>query len=178
MQKGDDSSLNDNSAAQTLPRIAIAEETRRNAANLADIGHEEKDLVLTQMQASLEPLHLIVAGVLFFNLSWLTARRWLALGVIALSAAEVAPLLPWTQLLHTLVTTTQIQLLDTFISAAASGATQACTLLLNTGLAVVLWFSIRALQRWARATVERNEAAFLMLVERDADDRGASSNEA
>lgn len=131
--------------------------------------------MFTEIQTSLQPL--IATGVLFFTLIWLTNRRWLALGVLGLSMAEIAPTLPWAALSQTPASQIQIQLLDTFATAAAGGASQAGTLLINAALAALIWVSIRRLQRWARATVARHEAAFLALIERDARNWNAGSSD-
>ncbi|WP_028080977.1 hypothetical protein [Solimonas soli] len=124
--------------------------------------------MLTEIVTVLGPLKLVIAGVLFFNLAWLAVRKWLALGVFGISVGEVSLPQLWAQaqqfgvdLLHH-----PLRALDG-LAPSFGGGEFVYVLLANALLAAAIWFAVRSLQLWARATVKRHEEEFWELVQRD-----------
>ncbi|WP_028009199.1 hypothetical protein [Solimonas flava] len=114
------------------------------------------------------PLKLVIAGLLFFNLAWIAVRKWFVLGVIGVSAGEISLPHLWAQAQHLGVRAAENpgSLLASAQQHAGSGDI-AYILLGNALLAVAIWFAVRSLQLWARATVKRHEEEFWELVEHD-----------
>jgi len=129
--------------------------------------------VLTQIITALGPLKLVIAGVLFFNLAWLAVRKWLVMGVFGVSVGEVSVPQLWSQV--------QQFGIDLFYSPAralsgiAPGISSefAYALMANAMLATAIWFAVRGLRLWARATVKRHEEEFWDMVYRDEQGAGA-----
>jgi hypothetical protein len=129
--------------------------------------------MLTQIVAALGPLKLVIAGLLFFNLAWIAVRKWLVIGVIGVSAGEISLPDLWT---HARTLGTQIGYapwpeLANGLPPLDAHAIPA-TLIANTLLAAAIWFAVRGLQLWARATVKHHEEEFAALIERDEHRRG------
>jgi hypothetical protein len=116
--------------------------------------------VLTQMLAVLGPLKLVVAGILFFNLAWIAVRKLLVLGVVGLSVGETSLPHLWAQVQH-------------LGHSAAAGVPAHGTyhivylLIANALLATAIWFAVRSLKLWARATIKQREEEFWDMVRRD-----------
>lgn len=118
--------------------------------------------MLAQFFATLHPLNLVIGGLLFFNLAWLAVRKYVLLGIVGLSAGEFSLPHFWAQAGHIGPGALLGPLHDI-------GAAQAFSdlLIANAMLAAAIWFAVRSLQLWARATTRREEERFMAMIERD-----------
>lgn len=124
--------------------------------------------MLMQIAAALAPLKLVIVGLLFFNLAWIAIRKWLVIGVVGVSAGEVSLPSLWSH-----AQALGPQLSDAPAAWLAAPQSIPPILIANALLAAAIWFAVRGLQLWARATVKHSEEEFLALIERDERQRGA-----
>lgn len=124
--------------------------------------------MLNEFVVVFSPLKLVIAGLLFFNLAWIAVRKWFVLGVVGVSAGEISLPHLWAQAQHLSVRAAENPgSLLASIQPHAGGGEIAYILLGNALLAMAIWFAVRSLQLWARATVKRHEEEFWELVEHD-----------
>ncbi|NGY04750.1 hypothetical protein [Solimonas terrae] len=119
--------------------------------------------MLIQIAAALGPLKLVLAGLLFLNLAWIAVRKWLVIGALAVSVVEIAMPDAWAHM-QTFGATPLMRADGSWLVDP-----QAITaiVLANALLAGAIWFAVRGLQLWARATVRRHQQEFLALIERE-----------
>jgi hypothetical protein len=123
--------------------------------------------MLVHIIAALGPLKFVAAGLLFLNIAWVAARKWMLVGVISLSAAEI--LLPqlweWTGGFVARLARSE----PAFTPAGGgTGAGSAIAILLaHALLATVIWLGVRALQHWARATMSYHQRRLIAMIEDD-----------
>ncbi|HET8883619.1 MAG TPA: hypothetical protein VFM56_15735, partial [Solimonas sp.] len=103
--------------------------------------------------------------------AWLAVRKWLVIGVIGVSAGEISLPNLWA---HAQTLGTQLAQTPWPVQGFAPMSLHAipATLIANTLLAAAIWFAVRGLQLWARATVKHHEEEFAALIERDERQRG------